>query len=61
MINFISLCPIQTLETCYVFNIVKENFIHKDPFDFLGMTFYLQWFLVAGLLACLFVFIRGVC
>lgn len=55
------MCPIQTLEACYVFNIVEENFIHKDPFNFLGMTFYLQWFLAAGLLACLFVFIRGVC
>lgn len=55
------MCPIQTLEACYVFNIVEENFIHKDPFDFPGMTFYLRWFLAAGLLACLFVFIRGLC
>lgn len=44
----------QTLETHYVFDIVKENFIHKDNFDFLGMTFYFQRLLAVGWLVCLF-------
>ena len=60
-INFTAMCPIHTIETHYIFNIVKENFIQKEHFDFLGMTFYLQRWLLVSWLASLFVCIRGIC